>query len=51
MLGVRLEGCFGQGIEWDAPLGLDFGLGLWTHASHYARPKAPNEKVPQIVHN
>jgi hypothetical protein len=23
------RGCFGQGIEWDAPLGLDFGLGLW----------------------
>jgi hypothetical protein len=23
------RGCFGQGIKWDAPLGLDFGLGLW----------------------
>jgi hypothetical protein len=21
--------CFGQGIKWDVPLGLDFGLGLW----------------------
>jgi hypothetical protein len=23
------RGCFEQGIEWDAPLGVDFGLGLW----------------------
>jgi hypothetical protein len=23
------RGCFGQGIKWDAPLDLDFGLGLW----------------------
>jgi hypothetical protein len=23
------RGCFGQGIKWDAPLNLDFGLGLW----------------------
>ena len=23
------RGCFEQGIKWDAPLGLDFGLGLW----------------------
>jgi hypothetical protein len=23
------RGCFGQGIKWDAPLGLNFGLGLW----------------------
>ena len=22
------RGCFGQGIKWDAPLDLDFGLGL-----------------------
>jgi hypothetical protein len=26
---VKLEGCFGQGIKRDAPLGLDFGVGLW----------------------
>jgi hypothetical protein len=23
------RGCFGQGIKWDIPLGLDFGLYLW----------------------
>jgi hypothetical protein len=23
------RGCFGQGIKWDAPLGVDFDLGLW----------------------
>ena len=26
---IRLGGLFGQGIKWDAPLGLDFGLRLW----------------------
>ena len=23
---LNWRGCFGQGVEWDAPLGLDFGL-------------------------
>ena len=26
---LNWRGCFGQGIKWDAPLGLDFGLDLW----------------------
>jgi hypothetical protein len=35
------RGCFEQGIKWDAPLGLDFGLGLWrlhTMAVQVERP-------------
>ncbi len=35
------RGCFGQGIKWDAPLGLNFGLGLWrlhTMAIQVERP-------------
>jgi hypothetical protein len=33
--------CFEQGIKWDAPLGLDFGLGFWrlhTMAVQVERP-------------
>jgi hypothetical protein len=26
---LNWRGCFGQGIKWDAPLGLDFELGFW----------------------
>jgi hypothetical protein len=36
------RGSFEQGIKWDAPLGLDFGLGLWrlhhTMAVQVERP-------------
>jgi hypothetical protein len=34
------RGYFEQGRKWDAPLGLDFGLGLWRlQSSHYGRWK------------
>jgi hypothetical protein len=38
---LNRRGCFGQGIKWDAPLGLDVGLGLWrlhTVAVQVERP-------------
>jgi hypothetical protein len=34
ILAVKLEGSFGQGIKWDAPLGSDFGgFTLWPSKS------------------
>jgi hypothetical protein len=34
ILAVRLDGMFGQGIKLNAPLGLDFGLGLGLWRLH-----------------
>jgi hypothetical protein len=37
------RGYFEQGIKWDAPLGLDFGLSLWK-PSHYGCPSRETQR-------